>query len=216
MAQKYLVEKEFNEIVSRMDDYRDQLLFKLVWNGYFKEGYKTLENIKSISTDDDELKALIKKALNEKEVTIYSLSNTDNRWKEKLVESDYLLRQTIKFTNRKNIEIGKEFNGYAMNRTAIINRVTMLKARFKDELDGESLQTIYFAGIMDRVIQNINIELPENIQRTMAIDYLINVERLKKGRAYGYWNTIKNELIARGDLIITKSNCNMEFATNEV
>lgn len=187
---KYITYGELNTIINSIEDYRDKVLIMLMFDGF----YKCLEEIQNFTyegvidnpTHQSYLYGrkitgatlrVIKRAMREEEVHTYSKFNSGI---DILIPSNYILREREGYSKRKDVEIGKNFNGYSMNKTSIINRFMKIKKIYNLEF---TMSSLYASGCIYRAknavkhntdnfkrdfISNI---LEENVSTTMAYNY---------------------------------------------
>ena len=121
----------------------------------------------------------IHKAL--KETQIHTFSSFKGGLDE-LIPSNYILRERMGYLNRSDIKVGENFNGFAMNKQAIINRFSRMKRHYGLKF---SLSTLYGSGVIHRGLKNIPLETPKH--RVEFLNYLEEVEGVNRGMGYFYY-----------------------------
>lgn len=194
LTDKFVTYKELVALLKNIEDYRDRLLIMLVFEGY----YPLLEEIQELKLEDfvdgrtkylkgrnitDCTARLIKKASEEKEIHTYSKFNGGV---DKLIESNYLLRERVGYAKRVDIEVNENFNGYAMNRQSIINRFSKIKRKYGFTL---SLSSIYGSGVIHRVDISLRDEVVNNVKgvRMLCLRKMGQKDGVKEAMARVYY-----------------------------
>ena len=173
-------------------DARDKAIMMLIWNGIYplEEVFdlKTSE-IKEVTTEhgtnyyikdrkvEENCYLVVKEAIEEKEVTDYSLLQHKNQ--KLLITSEYVIRPTV-FSVLRTVEKDNRFN-----RDMLRER---LRAYRKNDILPKELKcnALYLGGLLYRTIINV-----PDLQLKSMKDYLKEVEKLKMGSASHLVNTFK-------------------------
>ena len=188
---KYVTYKEISEIINQLEDYRDKVLVMLIFDGF----YTNMDEIQNLTEEDLEDKSrnrylggrkisgvtlrVIHKAL--KETQVHTFSSFKGGLDE-LIPSNYILRERLGYLNRCDIKVGENFNGFAMNKQAIINRFSRMKRHYGLKF---SLSTLYGSGVIHRGLKNIPLETPKH--RVKFLNYLEEEEGVNRGMGYFYY-----------------------------
>lgn len=186
---KYMTYKELLDVTRILDDERDRLLLLLLFDGFYVE-LDNLQYLRFVDLKGAEFEYLgvrkiskatsktIIKALSERNVHTYS---SHKGGIDELIPSDFILRERLGYKMRADIEVNGRFNGFAMNKTSIINRFTKLKQRYKFNF---SMSSLYASGVIHRgkqVVQN-----KSNPKKEFVI-YVQDYEKLSRARGYLYY-----------------------------
>lgn len=195
---KYVTYKELVKIANQLEDYRDKVILMLIFDGYYTK-MEEIQNLKVEQIKDgrhykyigdhrisDATLRFIKRAIQEEEIHTYSQFNGGI---DKLIKSDYIVRERQGYVNRVNVEVGDRFNGYAMNKQSIINRFAKLKRNYGFTF---SLSSIYASGVIHRMMSRVSLDSPNP-----RVDFLRTAERkegVKEGMARLYYKEFLNLL----------------------
>lgn len=185
---KFLTYKEICEVINQLEDYRDRVLIMLIFDGF----YTRMEEIQNLKMEDimNKTKArfldgnrisevtfeVINKA--NKETTVHTYSQFSDGM-ENLISSNYILRERESYSPRSN---EGSFNGYAMNKQAIVNRFGRLKRRFGFKFN---LSSLYASGVIHRAKESIDMESKK--ARVLFLKRLKEIEGVNEGMGYVYY-----------------------------
>lgn len=202
-GKRYFSETEIVEIVDILEDFRDKMLILLMYEGFYDPQFHTITNLKISDIDfqsktclgkpvSDMFCEIAQKTMKEKFVNTYTQNSIVAD--DELIESDYLIREKISTLKRKDVVIGDNFNGYSMNRYAILNRFTRIKKVFL--LDKLSSGAVYTSGIINRTANHVTkyCSIEEKGFRKEFIDYCMKEENVKSNMAYRYYKVFMDSL----------------------
>lgn len=212
---KYVTYKELIAIANQLEDYRDKVILFLIFDGY----YTKMEEIQNLKTKDivdtkhqkfigdhkisDATMRFIRRAIQEKEIHTYSQFNGGI---DKLIDSDYIVRERVGYASRVTPSGEDKFNGYAMNKQSIINRFARLKRNYGFSL---SLSSIYASGVIHRMKDRVN-----PYDKNARVDYLAladQKEGVKNGMARLYFKEYIDMLPRLEEEKLRKNRENVEL-----